>query len=78
MASANDIWFGDVTIEGIVRAGLIGQQIGNEISLRHFREDVGTIANQTDRGVRALPFRASIDQLQMLDRAISPYGRNIR
>ncbi len=48
-----------------MRAGLIGQQIGNEISLHHFRKDVGAVANQTDRG-RALCLSRLVDQLQCL------------
>src|SRR5438477_10686601 len=48
-----------------MRARLIGQQIGNEISFYHFREDVGAIANQTYRDC-ALCLSRLIDQLQCL------------
>src|SRR6266571_4099207 len=37
----------------------------NEISLHHFRKDVGAVANQTDRG-RALCLSRLVDQLQCL------------
>ena len=40
-------------------------QIRNKISLHHFREHVGTIANQTDRDC-ALCLSRLIDQLQCL------------
>ena len=43
----HSVW--DITVERIMRAGLIRQNIGNHSAFYDFRKDIGAIANQTDR-----------------------------
>ena len=38
-----------IAVERIVRAGLIGQNIGNDAASHHFRQDIRAIADQPDR-----------------------------
>ena len=49
----------DVTIQRIVRAGLIGQHIGNDSALHHFRQHIGAIADQADGNRLAFFARAA-------------------
>ena len=39
-----------VAVGGIVRAGLVGERIGPDAALDHFRQDLGGIAEQADAG----------------------------
>ena len=47
-----------VTVESIVRAGLIGQDIGHDLAPQHLREHIGAVADQPDRERFAIPARA--------------------
>ena len=37
----------NVSIQRVVRAGLVGENVGNNSSFYNFREDIGAIANQS-------------------------------
>jgi len=37
-----------VSVQCVVRAGLIGKDIGNDAALHDFRQDIGAISDESD------------------------------
>ena len=40
---------GDVAVQRVVRAGLVGEDVGDDAAAHQFRQHVGAVADQADR-----------------------------
>ena len=40
---------GDIAVQRVMRAGLIREHVGNDVTLHNFGQDIGAIADETHR-----------------------------